>query len=167
MLECDNVDDIITLYDEQSLDFRFEERFNHSMAIAQWKDAATDVKVCEFIRNNIRLRNMFTISNHPKKELILEVIRQIMAIICERGFINAPHFDHGALFGHWPDDQLASPVMWPVDSYSRKHFRFLWLADEHTLNANSYYRMLIRNTYKNIRAGIWCGPNNISPINQS
>ena len=64
ILEEYKIDEILSLYDEDKIDFYFEERMNICMRSLREKEKDCDIKVTDFILNNFKDKRLFITQNH-------------------------------------------------------------------------------------------------------
>jgi hypothetical protein len=85
-----NLNDILTKYDNNEINFRYQERFSSSINILIEKEKYTDVKVSQFIIDNHKKYKLFNYHcedpsvaycNHPSNVLIIEYVNQIFKIM--------------------------------------------------------------------------------------
>ena len=69
--------DIISLFDNNLLDFNFEERWDFSFNILKDNEKITDIKISDFIENNYKNIELFYTNNHPTNYIFLEIANQI------------------------------------------------------------------------------------------
>jgi len=84
------LEQILDLYDNNKIDFRYQERFDNTIKILQEKEKLTDVKVSQFILDNYKKYKLFnyhtlttddTHCNHPSNYLLLYYMNQIFRIM--------------------------------------------------------------------------------------
>lgn len=63
------------------IDFQFERRFQETMEILRSKEAATDVKVADFIVSNLSTERLFLTQNHPTGTLFFHCVNQILTAL--------------------------------------------------------------------------------------
>jgi hypothetical protein len=80
--------DIMTLFDNNLLDFNFEERWTFSFNILKDSEKITDIKISDFIENNYKNIELFYTNNHPTNYIFLEIVNQIF------NKINIPKLDY-------------------------------------------------------------------------
>lgn len=68
---------IISLFDNNLLDFNFKERWEFSFNILKDNEKNTDIKVSDFIENNFKNIELFYTNNHPTNYIFLEIANQI------------------------------------------------------------------------------------------
>jgi hypothetical protein len=68
--------DIMTLFDNNLLDFNFEERWTFSLNILKDSEKITDIKISDFIENNYKNIELFYTNNHPTNYIFLEIVNQ-------------------------------------------------------------------------------------------
>lgn len=78
MKQIHNLDSILRLYDDNKINFKYEERMNNEMNILRLKETTTDVKVSDFILKNYKKTKLFLTPNHPSHVILIEIARQIL-----------------------------------------------------------------------------------------
>ena len=139
-----NIHEICRAYDAGELDFDFSRRHRDLMAILKFTERYTDVKIHDYINENIRHKILFTFGTHPAKSLYLECVRQVYEKMFEAGIVQKQLSDPDALYEDWPDDIIHPAEFFPIDKYSRDHFGLTWCTDEQVRQASGYYHMLLQ-----------------------
>ena len=80
--------DILSLFDNNLLDFNFKERWEFSFNILKDNEKITDIKISDFIEKNYKNIELFYTNNHPTNYIFLEVVNQIL------DKINIPKLDY-------------------------------------------------------------------------
>jgi hypothetical protein len=89
-LQGKTLDDIYYMYDNNLINFNYEERFNYSINYLYEREKYLDIKITDFIRNNIKKYELFythydkfdfIFFNHPSITLIIECVKQILKIL--------------------------------------------------------------------------------------
>jgi hypothetical protein len=75
------VEQVLKLFDEDKIKFNYEERFQKCMNIMKEKEEKCDVKVTQFIEENITTMKMFLTQNHPSTNLFIHCINQILRLM--------------------------------------------------------------------------------------
>jgi hypothetical protein len=78
ILEGLKVDDILNLFYENKINWEYRDRFKKSIEILKGKETLTDIKISNFIEDNISNRLLFLIPQHPTSIIFLNVANQIL-----------------------------------------------------------------------------------------
>ena len=73
--------DIVKKFVDGKIDFKWDERFEYCMSELEQREAATDVKASQFIRDNFRQHKLFLSHNHPTSLLLVYCANQILDIL--------------------------------------------------------------------------------------
>lgn len=76
-----NLDEILRMYDDNKLDFNYEERMKIGLDLLKSKEQTCDVKISDFIIKNYRTEWLFFTPNHPSHIIIKEMTKQILEIL--------------------------------------------------------------------------------------
>jgi hypothetical protein len=85
-----SLEQILSLYDENKIDFKYQERLDKTIQILREKEELTDVKVSQFILDNYKKHKLFnyhnlttddTSCNHPSNYLMLHYTNQIFTLM--------------------------------------------------------------------------------------
>lgn len=153
---------VFALYDQDKLDWRYDERTQETLAILRKKELMTDVKIADFIQSNLSLKKLFWTPRHPTLVVMLEVANQILKIL---------KMDPLAI-GSAKLQQLESEFglnrqKYPIHKSAIDHYGLLYGAED-TQHAKSFYRdVLERCMARNaklaraagVRGDIWVSPN--------
>lgn len=134
------LEEVLQLYDDNAIDFNYESRFKHGIDILKSKEEVCDVKISDFIINNYKKYNLFTMPNHPTKYVFKEMTKQILKIINN-------NFDENYI-NMIDDDYCLSPIKIPFSTYDLKHHNFNF-----DVGSNDY---LIKLVIENIFNGLEC-----------
>jgi hypothetical protein len=107
---------ILNQYDKGLIDFNYELKFNEGINILKNKEKLTDVKISDFIINNYKKYELFTMPNHPTKYIFKEMTKQILKKIIE-------DFDENRI-NDIDDVFVLSPIRIPYSSYDLKYHNF-------------------------------------------
>ena len=75
------LDSVIDMFMSGKIDFNYEERFNKCMNILRKKEKDCDVKVADFIEENIKKHKLFFTQNHPSSYVFVHCVNQILEIL--------------------------------------------------------------------------------------
>ena len=73
-----NLDTILKLYDDNELDFKYEERMEKSINILKSKEQTCDIVVSEYILKYYKKQQLFIMPNHPSHYILKEMTKQIL-----------------------------------------------------------------------------------------
>jgi len=76
-----SVDELIHLYHANRLDYDFLNRLNRNYTIGKEKEEETDVKIVDFIYDNLRTHKMFLTHDHPTSIVFNNIANQICDIL--------------------------------------------------------------------------------------
>ena len=140
-----SLDRIVQAYDAGELDFDFSKRFRESMAIMKFTERYTDIKLHDYINENIKDKILFTYGAHPAKSLYIECARQIYQAMAGANIIGEPFSDDAlSIYESWPDDIIHPAEFFPIDKYAYKHFGFNWCSAESIHDSTPYYHALLQ-----------------------
>ncbi|MFP1130184.1 WcbI family polysaccharide biosynthesis putative acetyltransferase [Asticcacaulis sp. W401b] len=132
--------DILEMYDQGKIDWRFDARFINTDRILREKEADLDIKVADVISQNLKLSPVMLTQNHPCSVVFSSVLTQFLSIA---GWMKVSASDR---LEEWTrvDTNIAElPGRWPTDRYAVQHYRFDYDAkiDEW---AHEFYRSLVQ-----------------------
>jgi len=73
-----DLDTIINLYDDNKIDFKYDERMKAGINILKTKEQTCDVKVTDYILQNYKTNKLFHCPNHPSHLILKEMTKQIL-----------------------------------------------------------------------------------------
>jgi hypothetical protein len=73
-----DLDTIINLYDNNEIDFKYDERMKTGINILKIKEQSCDIKVSDYILQNYKINKLFHMPNHPSHLVIKEMTKQIL-----------------------------------------------------------------------------------------
>lgn len=76
-----SLNDIISLYNDNSINFNIKNRVINYYDILQKHDEICNIKVCDFIKQNIRKYKLFYTQNHPTSYIMAHCVNQIFKIL--------------------------------------------------------------------------------------
>ena len=85
-----NLDTILKLYDDNKINFNYEERMEKGINILKIKEETCDIKVSDYILKNYKKQKLFLTTNHPSNYIIIEMTKQIL----EKLNINYSNFNY-------------------------------------------------------------------------
>jgi len=142
--------DIIEMYYDNTINFKYKERFESSLLTLQEKEKKCDVQVSEFILNNIKKQKLFLTQNHPTPYLFQHVSEKIINIIKTKftTFIND-------ILSFTDQNHLPS-TRWPICKNDILFWNFEYI-DKADIDADQYYIEIISkyyNSYMTINDGV-------------
>jgi len=76
-----NLEQILQLYDDGLIDFKYKERMDTEISILRQKEKNSDVKVADFILENYKKNKLFTTHNHPTNLIFKHMVTQILELL--------------------------------------------------------------------------------------
>jgi len=139
----DSLDHLTYLYDNDLIDYDFTNRMAQNYMISKEKESETDIKIIDFIYDNMKKHKMFLTNDHPTSYVFNEVSRQICDILDIEY-----NFEKGTLFEEniWglPDNVYNTiDKQYPISRYMIKHLGLEYVVDETTLTNNFYKSLTI------------------------
>lgn len=136
-------DDGVTLasvlreYNRGQIDFHYLRRFEESLAVLRRKEASCDVKVADYIEENVRERRLFLTQNHPTTCLFVHCTNQILPMMGHEYSFDEDDFPEnvGGFHKGWPDS-ASSLGFWRFkfgkirrdDRFYRRHIAHIYRA---------------------------------------
>lgn len=74
-----NTQDIFQLFLDNKIDWEYETRFKETLEILQNKETLTDLKISQYIKDNIDKEMLFLMPQHPTSIIFLELSNKILA----------------------------------------------------------------------------------------
>lgn len=131
-----SLENVISMFMTGNIDFNYEERFKNCMNILRKKEENCDVKVADFIEENIKKHKLFFTQNHPTSYVFVHCVNQVLEIL---GYENK--YD---VFGY-PRNIVNLPGIWKHTTHDIKYWKF----DYHVKPYNKCYIGDIRKIYEN------------------
>ena len=143
-------EDLIKKYMNGEMNFNFSDRFDVSIKGTLEREKETDVKISDFIRENISKKRLFLTHNHPATAIMSEMARQIIDLIASNiGF----EFDQSEYMRNQSfasENTCKLPGYYPIDFYSIRHYNFEFV-QEQDFAAPDYYKMHMVALYNLVR----------------
>jgi len=79
--EGNTIDMILQLFDNKKIDFEYKQRFLNCMDILRKKETICDIKIADYIQNNIHSRKLFITQNHPTTCIFVHCSNQILNLL--------------------------------------------------------------------------------------
>lgn len=105
--------DIMFLFLNLKIDFRFKERFEKSIEILKRKEGECDVKAVGYILKNMKSERLFLTLNHPASGLLIHCANQILSLL------NYPPLEKS----HHPNEARL-PGCLPISPYEKNFYGF-------------------------------------------
>ena len=134
--------EVLSLYDDGKINFRFKERYEKTTAELQKRESACDVKISEFLKINIQSKRLFLTENHLTTPVFVELTRQIIAILSQYIDRNLLSIDVHSLFSRIDQDAVRQLGYYPIDKYSLEHYKFQWAVAPDSMG-RTFYRKVI------------------------
>lgn len=134
-LEGYSLEQILKLFSQNQIDFDYENRFNKSIETLKKKEELCDVKISEFIVQNIRKHRLFLTQNHPTTCVFVHCVNQILSLL-DTNY----KYDEFA----YPDNVVELPGEWPHTSYDIAYWNFEYRVSN---ISNKWYEKHIINIY--------------------
>lgn len=134
-----SLNEIIDLYLNNEIDFNYKYRFEQSIQKLRIKESNCDIKISDFIINNIRNHKLFYTQNHPTPYLFENISKQILDILKSYFSLNYDYI-------YTDKNLLCNGPKWPVcnSDITFWNFDYIKYPDE---NADEYYKELITMYY--------------------
>jgi len=124
-------DDILTLFDRNEIDWNFKSRHEILMGYLRNKEKNMDVKVVDYIEENLSLKRLFMYYSHPSAEVIVYMANKILQLL-EISPNNTVY----------PEDFFFSErYLFPTSSVN--YFNLKFVSDEERTIADKYYKDII------------------------
>lgn len=131
-----SLEELLHLYDTDQLDFDFDSRMKKNYEFALQRDINCDVKIANFIYNNISNHKMFLTHDHPTSIVFDEVTRQICNLL-KIQYTSVPVDEN--ITGLQDSVYSTISCQYPISRYSIRHFHLEYIQKE-TPEANTFYR---------------------------
>ena len=136
------LEQIFELYDNNKIDFKYQERFERSLKILEDKEKYTDIKVSQFILDNHKKYKLFnyhlpdhkyTFCNHPSNILIIYYTNQIFNLMgLEKISYDGPELINGTML---------------VSRYDIAYYNYDWI-DKESEDIDFRVKNIIREIYE-------------------
>lgn len=139
--------DILEKYDNGSLGFEFFNRFEETMRILEDRERECDVKISNYIRNNLTKNRLFLTQNHPTTNIFSEVSSKIMEVMYDiEGFcFNKEEFMRE--ISSLPENAAELPGYYLIDDYALRHYEFSYM-ERPDHGAADYYKYVILKAFQ-------------------
>jgi hypothetical protein len=138
-----SLEDIIKMYYNNEIDFKYKERFESSIQKLEKKEIKCDIYISDFIKNNILKQKLFFTQSHPTPFLFKYVSRKILDII-KINYID--YFVNTITYLYVDTNCLCDGAKWPISKSDILYWKFEYtnIPDD---DADNYYIDLITRYY--------------------
>jgi len=130
-----SLNEILKLYDNNKIDFNYEIRYRTDMNLLKNKEKNMDIKVHDFIKENISKKRLFLYSSHPTSPLFIHMTNQILNYIEMSPITDNYDLDFCGLHS------AEIPIAFPTSSVD--YFKFEFTTKEEEKIANDFYKYVI------------------------
>ncbi len=121
--------EIVLKFFSLRIDFNFQNRFQKTMQLLLEKEAATTVKVSDYILENYKKERLFLTHNHPSTQLLVHCVNQILSIL------QYPTLKKG----DFPNpNEACLPGFYPMSAYDKAYYKFSYADDWRYFYQNKY-----------------------------
>ena len=134
-----SLDELIYMYDNNLIDYNFDCRMVKNYYTSKQKEADCDVKIADFIYENISNQKLFLTQDHPTSF----VFNELTSRIC-----NVLELDYNYELGSMAEENATGLVdsvysseknQYPISRYAIRHFGFRYINEEDK-DANEFYK---------------------------
>jgi Polysaccharide biosynthesis enzyme WcbI len=137
--QVSNEESLIYLYENNLVDYDFTNRMQENYAISKQKEEKCDVRIIDYILQNIHKRKMFLTQDHPTSCVLNEITKQI----CDIAGANYNFDKVDSMDENWiglPDSVYSRPTnQYPISRYAIHHFGFEYVKEEDP-DADLFYK---------------------------
>lgn len=135
-----NLQDIMNLYENNSIDWLYGNRMNESISILKSKEELTDIKMSDFILQNYQSSLLFLTPPHPTSTIVNEMANRILEKL---GFETNNHIVEGINDFGFEDSCYSRPSrMYPIHKSAADFFGFTF-ADPYISDSHVFFRQRI------------------------
>ena len=138
-----SLEKVIEMYKKNMIDFNYKSRFESSLNKLQEKEKKCDIKVSEFIKNNIQNHKLFFTQNHPTPYLFAFISKNRLDIIKR-------HYSLKDFSYTFAEENELSGIRWPISKSDIDYWKFTYIQSPE-IDADNYYIELITKYYHNIK----------------
>ncbi len=140
-------DTILNLYDNNEINFNYDIRHRVNMNILKNKEETIDIKMHDFINDNLKTKRLFLYHSHPTSSVFIHMANQILNILNlepleEHSNIDLTNLQSGTVMPG------ISPALMAFPSSAIRHFGFEFETPQYEAIANNFFRHTIL-TYLN------------------
>jgi len=125
--------EIILLYNDNKINFNYENRFLENIERIRIKEKICDVKIVDFILQNYKKYKLIHLHVHPDKKILDHIAKQVFNLLGIKEYIGNHDTDFDKIFG-------GEGKGYPYHQTSIDHFNFQFKSDK---TAQNYYLDLI------------------------
>ena len=127
--------EILSMYDNGTLDFCFEDRLKTAFDITREKEVGLDIKVGKFIEENIRKKRLFLYCSHPTSHVFIHAANQLLDIL------ECAHLSTDFPLDYCEISTCGMPLPYP--QASGDYFNFEFSNEGDIASSNRFFRNLI------------------------
>ena len=142
----DSTEKLLYMYDNNELDFDFDNRMQQNYNISVEKEKYTDIKLIDHIYSNIKDHKLFLTHDHPTSFIFNNLTKQIAEILdleydYELGLTYSENITNieDSVYGRETNQ-------YPISRYAINHFNFNYIQNEDT-DADIFYKNMIMDYY--------------------
>ena len=132
---------ILELFDNNQIDYFYEIRHRTEMNILANKEKSIDIKVHDYIKENLKDKRLFMYSSHPTSHLFVHMTNQILAKLNIEPIVDNFTMD-------FADISSPIPIAFPTSAID--YFKFNFTTKEEEIIGNNYYKQCITNYFSTI-----------------
>jgi hypothetical protein len=126
---------ILEMYDYNKIDFKFGQRLSSACSVSEEKESRLDVKVWDFIRDNLLDKRLFLYCSHPTSFVFVHMANQVLYMLgCDPLTDNFPLDFIGI-------STCGMPMSYPTAS--REYFKFGFESGVPPDGTDQFYRNII------------------------
>lgn len=131
-----NLNQVLDMYSKGNIDFEIPKRVEQYYKMLQEKDDVCDVKIIDFIKENIRKYKLFFTQNHPTSYITAHCSNQIFKILESSFKVD--------IFSHALNVTKISSNSYPHSLYDKEYWKF----EYNSTYSSEQYIPHIKNIYK-------------------
>lgn len=136
-----SIEEVVYLYDNNKIDFDFENRLKRNYEISLSKETDCDIKIADFIYNNIGKQKLFLTHDHPSTVTINEITKHLCDILdIEYDFTTVSNLGEN-IIGYEDSVYHRKNNQYPISRYAIDHYNFEYIKTEDA-DADSFYRKM-------------------------
>ena len=141
-----SMNELLYMYDNNLLDFDFNNRMLHNYTISKEKEENCNIKIIDFMCDNIKKEKLFLTHEHPTSFVFNKITSDICNIL-ELEYDYEKGLKQEENITGLPDSvYLNKNCQYPISRYSINHFGFEYIKTEDTI-ANTFYRNIIQDYF--------------------
>lgn len=135
-------EEVITMYKNGTIDYNFDQRMENTLKILDDNEKNTDIKVLDYIRQNIKEKKLFITQNHPTSTIFIHCVNQILSLLnIDEKLFDKDYGDNILdIFGKY------MPFILPISDNEIRHYGFKYI-DKGYKDADRYYIDCIKHYY--------------------